>query len=102
MEIYDILLNTPLGKKSGELSVNMENGKLLGFLSLLGHTEPIEGTIDKNGNCLFQGKVVTLLNTICFMADGIIKDDVLSLKIKSDSSIYEMKGTLRNRRERDS
>ena len=38
MVIYDIALKTPLGRKSGELVVSNENGKLSGFLSLLGHT----------------------------------------------------------------
>ena len=39
-----------LGKKKGELKAKIENGKLNGTLSLLGHTEPIEGSVDEKGN----------------------------------------------------
>ena len=102
MEIYDVFLNTPLGKKYGELSACIENGKLMGFLSLLGHTESIEGTVDEDGNCAIKGKFITLLNTIYFTADGMIKRGVLDLNIRSDSNTYEMKGTLRGEKEQNS
>jgi len=51
MRIYNIILNTPLGKKTGELKAKIENGKLHGTLSLLGRTEEISGTVDDEGNC---------------------------------------------------
>lgn len=94
MEVYDIFLNTPLGKKRGELRVNIENGKLIGFLSLFGHTELIEGTVDENGKCLLAGKFITLLNTVSFSADGVINHDILNLKVKSGGSVYEMEGVI--------
>ena len=101
MVIYDIALKTPLGRKSGELVVSNENGKLSGFLSLLGHTEPIEGIVEENGKCSLKGTFVTLLNTICFTADGVINGEVLNLKIRSGSGTYEMVGALRRGQESD-
>ena len=101
MKIYDVLLHTPLGKKHGELKANIENGKLTGDLSLLGHTEPIEGTVDESGKCSLKGKIVTLLRTIDFSADGSINYDALRLSIKGESSIYEMIGALRAQEECD-
>lgn len=95
MKIYDIFLSTPLGQKKGELKAKIENGKLMGFLSLLGHTEPIDGTVDENGNCSLKGKFITLMNTIDFKADGIINYDVLKLSLKGTRGVYEMAGALR-------
>lgn len=52
MIVYDILMNTPLGQKKGELKAKIENGKLIGFLSLFGNTEPIEGSVMKTEGAL--------------------------------------------------
>lgn len=101
MSIYDILLSTPLGKKRGELTAKVENGKLVGYLSLLGHTEPIDGSVDENGNCELKGKLITLLNTIPFTADGTIKRDSLRLRVRGKRGIYEMLGASRRQEERD-
>ena len=58
MKVYDILMNTPLGKKKGELKAKIENGKLSGFLSLFGNTEPIEvNRPRRRGNRYMHSKV---------------------------------------------
>ena len=101
MKIYDILMNTPLGEKKGELKAKIENGKLKGFLSLFGHTEPIEGTVDEKGNCSLKGKFITLMQTVDFTADGTIDWDTLRLAVKGDCGYYEIMGQLRKQEERD-
>lgn len=101
MEIYDVLMNTPLGKRKGELKAKIENGKLTGFLSLFGHTEPIEGTVDENGNCSLKGKFITLMQSVDFTADGIIDRDTLCLALKGSGGCYEIMGQRRRQGERD-
>lgn len=101
MKIYDIILHTPLGKKKGELKAKIENGKLNGFLSVLGHTEPIEGTVDESGNCSLKGKFVSLMKSVDFSADGTIDYDALRLAVKGDAGYYEIMGQLRKQGERD-
>lgn len=98
MKIYDVLLHTPMGKKKGELKAKIENGKLTGFLSLLGHTEPIHGTVDENGGCSLKGKFITLMKSVDFTADGTIDYDTLRLAVKGDCSYYEMMGQLRKQK----
>lgn len=101
MRIYDILLHTPLGKKRGELKAKIENGELNGFLSVLGHTEPIKGTVDENGNCSLKGKFVSLMKSVDFTADGTIDFDALRLAVKGDAGYYEIMGQLRKQKECD-
>ena len=101
MRIYDILLYTPLGKKKGELKAKIENGKLNSTLSLLGHTEPIEGSVDKKGNCTLKGKIVSLMKSIDFTADGTIDYEGIRLALKGDAGYYEIMGQLRKQGERD-
>ena len=95
MKIYDILMNTPLGEKKGELKAKIENGKLNGFLSLFGNTEPVEGTVDEKGNCSLKGKFITLMKSVDFTADGTIDFDTLRLAVKGDCGYYEIMGQLR-------
>ncbi len=95
MKNYDILMNTPLGKKKGELKAKIENGKLTGFLSLFGNTEPIEGTVDEKGNCSLKGRFMTLMKSVDFTADGTIDLEALRLAVKGDCGYYEIMGQLR-------
>ena len=99
MRIYDIILNTPLGKKTGELKAKIENGKLHGTLSLLGRTEEIHGTVDDNGKCSLKGKFVTLLKTVDFTADGTINWDGIHLNVSGGGTMYDMIGVLRHQDE---
>ena len=101
MRIYDILLHTPLGKKKGELIAKIENGRLDGFLSVLGHTEPIEGIVDESGNCSLKGRFISLMKTVDFIADGTIDFDALRLAIKGDVGYFEIMGQLRKQKECD-
>ena len=95
MKIYDVALNTLLGKKKGELYAEFDNGKISGFLSLLGHTEPIAGRTDENGETVFCGKFITLLNTIDFTAIGEIQGNNLQFIIKTDRESFRLTGTLK-------
>lgn len=95
MKIYDILMNTPIGQRKGNISAKIENGKLQGFLSLFGNTNPIEGNVDGNGNCSLKGKFVTLMKSVDFTANGTIDPDVIRLALKGDCGYYEIIGQLR-------
>ncbi len=102
MQIYDIFLHTPLGKKKGELKAKIENGKLSGVLSVLGHTEPIEGTVDTNGRCSLKGKIISLMKSIDFTANGTIDYHAVYLAINGNTGYYEILGELRSQKERES
>lgn len=91
---YSIVMQTPIGKKYGSLSVSILEDKLNGCLTLLNHNEPIEGTVDGNGNCSFTGKLVTLLRTIPFVATGIISDSEVKLQIKGARNTFRLTGVI--------
>lgn len=91
---YSIVMQTPIGKKYGSLSVSILADKLNGCLTLLNHNEPIEGTVDGNGNCSFTGKLVTLLRTIPFVATGIISDSEVKLQIKGARNTFRLTGVI--------
>ncbi|MGN0338880.1 MAG: hypothetical protein ACI4D0_00130 [Lachnospira sp.] len=91
---YSIVMQTPIGKKYGSLSVSILADRLNGYLTLLNHNEPIEGTIDGSGNCSFTGKLVTLLRTIPYVATGIISDSEVKLQIKGARNTFRLTGVI--------
>lgn len=99
MKSYDVLLHTPIGKRKGEMKVKIENGKLIGFLSLFGNTEPIEGSVDENGDCALHGKFITLLKPVDFTAVGTICRDDLQFILKGESGTYKLMGSSQNGKE---
>lgn len=99
MKVYDILLHTPIGKRKGELKASMKNGEVIGFLSLFGNTEPLEGTVDENGECRLRGRFATLMKSVEFTADGHIDGDAIRLTVQGDRRSYPITGKLRKQEE---
>lgn len=90
MIIFDTFMNTPLGQKKGLLQASIENGKVTGNLSMLGHKEPIMGTIDAHGNCTLSGRFITLLHSVDFSADGTLHHDALQMRVRGNGCVYEL------------
>lgn len=48
---YRILMKTPLGERHGTLVLERNGSMLNGWLDIMKHREPFEGTVDEMGNC---------------------------------------------------
>jgi hypothetical protein len=90
---YSIVIQTPLGKKNGMLTASISGNLLRGWLYVLQHKEPFEGTIDAEGNCELCGKIITLMRTINYKATGKITPDSLKLSITDNRHVLEIIGT---------
>lgn len=64
-----------------------------GQLDILRHREPFEGTIDSDGNCQINGKLITLMRTINYVATGQITSDSLSLSLIDGRHVLKITGT---------
>lgn len=89
---YTIYMQTPLGKKEGTLLAERNGQELSGWLDILKHREPFEGTVDKDGNCRISGEFVTLIRRVAYSATGQISDTAICLKIKDDRNVFELSG----------
>ncbi|MGN1319874.1 MAG: hypothetical protein ACI4U6_02025, partial [Acutalibacteraceae bacterium] len=67
---YSVVMQTPLGNKYGSLAADVSENSVSGWLEMLKHKEPFNGTIDNVGNCKINGKIITLMRTIPFTAIG--------------------------------
>lgn len=90
---FDIRMRTPIGIRLGHMTVCRSLGRISGQLDILKHSEPFEGTIDDEGNCEMSGKIITLMRTINYKANGKITPDSLMLSIMDGRHILEITGT---------
>lgn len=99
MQLFDIEMHTPLGERYGQLRAQIQDGKLQGELSLLGKTQPIDGTVREDGLWEFHGKLITLLSSIDYRATGRRVGDTLQLSLEGNRQTYAVTGTLREETE---
>lgn len=91
---YHIQMHTPLGRRAGTLEVQIEKNKVRGYMNVLAHREPFEGSIDENGNCSFSGTLVTLMSTIPYTASGQITPELLELSLKGGQNLFPITGSV--------
>lgn len=92
-QIYNVCMQTPIGKRYGCMNVQAENGRISGTLDILQHSETFCGTIDEGGICEFTGKIITLIHTMPYVATGTITEDSLNISLKCGKSIFELTGS---------
>ncbi|MGN0564168.1 MAG: hypothetical protein ACI4LH_05445 [Candidatus Heritagella sp.] len=92
--IYRIQMHTPLGSRPGTMEVLIEKNTVRGYLDILRHLEPFEGSIDENGRCRIRGILVTLLSRIPYTATGRITPDVLDLSLRGGQNRFPVRGTV--------
>ena len=92
---YDIRMKTPVGIRLGHMTVRRCVDALSGYLDILRHSEPFEGTIDSDGNCKLFGKMITLMRTVNYEATGKITPDSLSLSFIDGRHVLKITGTAR-------
>lgn len=94
MNKYNYLVEfiSELGVKRGTLEIAINEDKINGLLTLLAHTEPVHGKINKNGKCKLYGKIVSLIKESNYTATGYINRANLNLDMKIGGYSYLMKG----------
>lgn len=89
---YHVHMYTPLGEKTGILIAIRTGSVLNGWLHILGHQEPFEGTVDEYGNCKISGLFITLIRRVPFVATGQISDSSVRLQVEDERNIFELWG----------
>ncbi|MGM9564368.1 MAG: hypothetical protein ACI3VQ_09910 [Faecousia sp.] len=89
---YAIVMQTPMGKKYGTLTARISGNTLSGWLDVLEHREPFEGTIDGAGNCRITGILITLMRRVSFIATGKMTPSAVYLQMKGERNVFELSG----------
>lgn len=89
---YQIIMQTPLGARYGTMSVTLADQTVSGTMEILKHMEPFSGTIDENGDCRITGRMVTLMRSIDFTAEGNITPESVHLTVQGGRNSFELHG----------
>ena len=90
-DIYDVILETSIGKKYGKMDVSVKDKSIKGILHILKGEEPFEGVIDSGGHCRISGNLSTLMQRIPYTATGIIKEHI-DLELISEKERFQLVG----------
>ena len=90
--VYDIILETQIGAKRGNLSLDIDRGTVEGQLTVLEKEEPCRGRVDEQGNCRLQGRLVTLTQVIDYSATGSIGEQGVHLTLLGGGRKYFLYG----------
>jgi len=90
---FKINLSTPMGMKSGTISLTEEDGKLIGSLRALGHDNPIKNGKVSGNSFEFAGVLNTGFGKIEYSAQGNINGDALSATAKTKFGVMKINGT---------
>lgn len=98
---YRIVMRTLIGEKRGSMSVKVQQDKMVGTISLLGHTEPFRGLIDGAGRFVITGKLVSLMYSLKYFAEGAVKGEEIHFLMHADGREFEVNGSLCDGKEFD-
>ena len=91
---YALEMETPLGKRRGNLKLNLQGDSLNGVLTMFTITAPIlDG--HRNGDVItFRGEMQTLMGILSYRARGRIRENLLNMDIITKQGCYSAKGIL--------
>lgn len=89
---YGITMSVPLGKRNGDLYINLTDDRVYGNLTMFTETLPI-----REGNCTgnkitFSGEMKTLMNTFSYVADGVIELEQIELLFHTERGDFPAVG----------
>lgn len=89
--VYDVVLETAVGNRSGTMDVYIDCNLISGVLHILKHSEPFAGKVDHAGKCRIKGNLSTLMRRIPYFAVGTITDQV-DLELNCGKETFRLVG----------
>ena len=91
---YDLEMNTPLGKRRGNLELMVWGDFLNGYLTMFTRTIPIQNGKRDGKQISFSGDMKTLMSTLPYRAQGSINASCLELEFATERGKYPASGVL--------
>ena len=92
MYAYRIKMKTPLGEKHGTMLMNINEGTVHGHINIFGNKGSFMGEIHKDGTCRLCGRIITLIRTIEYVADGKAQEETIILTLKGERNTFYISG----------
>lgn len=92
---YDIRMETPLGRRRGNLELMVEENLLGGNLTMFTRTVPIRDGQITQGHISFSGDMRNPMKNMPYRAEGTIHGSSVTLQITTEQGTYPVSGELR-------
>lgn len=89
---YKIIMDTQLGSKYGTMLLKIEDNKIEGNMCILANEELIHGEMLGNGMCRLRGRIVTLMRTVEYTAEGYLDDKKIDLILHGERNNFHISG----------
>lgn len=92
--LYALEMETPLGRRRGELELVVWDNFLSGYLTMFTRTIPIHNGRRSGANIFFEGDMKTFLKTTPYRAAGVVTEKKIKLAIEFERGRYQAVGFL--------
>ncbi len=89
---YEVVMETTIGDKKGELDFEVQKENVYGDLEILGQQSVIKGKVNEKGRLNISGSITTPVRTIVFEATGSFDKDKIRLKLKTEREVLDVYG----------
>ena len=96
--LFDLEMDTPLGRRRGNLELIIEKNWMNGYLTMFTRTIPIQNGSRDGNNIFFSGDMKTLMNMLPYKAEGTVSENGITLVFSTSQGQYPSKGSLTERR----
>lgn len=91
---YDLQMETPLGRRRGNLELIIEKSWINGYLTMFTRTIPIRNGVRSGNAIFFEGDMKTMMSSLPYKAKGTVSPSGVELTISTENGEYPVKGTL--------
>ncbi len=93
--IYDVELGTVLGRRSGQLKLQLSGGRLFGILGLMNAENPVHGRVSPDGACRLAGSIRTRMSAYSFESEGIMLSERIEMLLRCKGVSLPLRGIRR-------
>lgn len=91
-QLYEILMDTPFGQRSGVLRLSPLGSRVEGTLSIMKYAGELFGESLADGTCRLFGTFTAAEHTYQYRAMGHITDDKIELTLYRGDGVYALRG----------
>ena len=91
---FDLEMDTPLGRRRGNLELIIEKNWMNGYLTMFTRTIPIRNGMLTGSSLCFEGDMKTLTKMLPYKAEGTVTQSSLEMVISTQQGVYPVKGML--------
>lgn len=92
--LYDLEMQTPLGRRRGNLELLIEKNWMNGYLTMFTRTIPIRNGVWHGNQISFEGDMKTMTKMIPYKAHGTVMQSGLNMTITTEQGTYPVVGKL--------